>query len=153
MRGYMDNFFIALGKNKVFLSTITGWFIAQSIKVIIGVIAEKRFNFKWFVGTGGMPSSHAAGVSALATAVGLSAGFDSTLFVVALVFAVIVMFDAQGVRQATGIQAEVLNKIIDDIYYKRGIKEDRLKELIGHTPYEVLVGALIGMLSALLFYR
>ncbi len=149
----MGNFFIVLAKNKVFLAAICGWFTAQIIKVFLGVMKEKKFNFKWFVGTGGMPSSHAAGVAALATSVGLSCGFNSTLFAIALIFAVVVMFDAQGVRQAAGIQAEVLNRIIDDIYYKRGINEKQLKELIGHTPVEVLTGAVLGVLVALVFYK
>ena len=149
----MGNFFIVLAKNKVFLTTICGWFTAQIIKVFLGIIREKKFNFKWFVGTGGMPSSHAAGVAALAISVGLSCGFNSALFAIALIFAIVVMFDAQGVRQATGTQAEVLNKIIDDIYYKHGIREERLKELIGHTPFEVLAGAVVGILVALIFYK
>ncbi len=146
----MADFFIVLFKNKVFLTTVISWFIAQSIKVLLGIISEKRFNFKWFVGTGGMPSSHVAGVSAMATAVGLISGPESVIFAVSLVFAVIVMFDAQGVRQATGIQAEVLNEITTDIYFKRGLKEEKLKELVGHTRVEVLVGALLGIIVALL---
>lgn len=146
----MADFFIVLFKNKVFLTTVISWFIAQSIKVLLGIISEKRFNFKWFVGTGGMPSSHVAGVSAMATAVGLISGPESVIFSVSLVFAVIVMFDAQGVRQATGIQAEVLNEITTDIYFKRGLKEEKLKELVGHTRVEVLVGALLGIIVALL---
>ena len=146
----MADFFIVLFKNKVFLTTVISWFIAQSIKVLLGFISEKRFNFKWFVGTGGMPSSHVAGVSAMATAVGLISGPESVIFAVSLVFAVIVMFDAQGVRQATGIQAEVLNEITADIYFKRGLKEEKLKELVGHTRVEVLVGALLGIIVALL---
>ena len=146
----MADFFIVLFKNKVFLAAAISWLIAQSIKVLLGIIREKRFNFKWFVGTGGMPSSHVAGVSALVTAVGLILGPESVIFAVSLVFAIIVMFDAQGVRQATGVQAEVLNEITGDIYFKRGLKEEKLKELIGHTQVEVLVGALLGIIVALL---
>jgi hypothetical protein len=148
----MAEIFIELGKNKVFIVTLNSWIIAQTLKVIIGILREKQFNFKWFVGTGGMPSSHAAGVAALATSVGLSSGFRTSLFAIALVFAIIVMFDAQGVRKASGKQAEALNKIIDDIYHKKGIKEKRLKELMGHTPFEVLAGALLGILITLIFY-
>ena len=148
----MGDFFPALFRNKVLLIAVLSWFIAQSIKVLVGIIKEKRFNFKWFVGTGGMPSSHAAGVAALAMAVGLSEGFDSVLFAVSLLFAIVVMFDAQGVRQDTGIQAEVLNEITDDIYFKRGIKEEKLRELVGHTPVEVLAGMILGTLISLVFY-
>ncbi|MCK4518751.1 MAG: divergent PAP2 family protein [Candidatus Omnitrophica bacterium] len=147
----MGDFFGALFRNKVLLIAVLSWFIAQSVKVLLGIIKEKRFNFKWFVGTGGMPSSHAAGVAALAMAVGLSEGFDSVIFAVSLLFAVIVMFDAQGVRQDTGIQAEVLNEITDDIYFKRGIKEEKLRELVGHTPVEVLAGMILGILVSLVF--
>jgi len=149
----MADFFIVLFKNKVFLAAVMSWLTAQSIKVLLGIVREKRFNFKWFVGTGGMPSSHVAGVSALVTAVGIIIGPESVIFAVSLVFAIIVMFDAQGVRQATGEQAEVLNEITDDIYFKRGLKEEKLKELIGHTQVEVLVGAMLGVIVALLVCR
>jgi hypothetical protein len=149
----MSEFFLELFKNKVFLAAVTSWLIAQSIKVLLGIIREKRFNFKWFVGTGGMPSSHVAGVVALATAVAFTRGADSVAFAISLVFAIIVMFDAQGVRQATGVQAEVLNEITADIYFKRGLKEEKLKELVGHTPVEVLAGAVLGIIVALMFYK
>ncbi|MEA3305476.1 MAG: divergent PAP2 family protein [Candidatus Omnitrophota bacterium] len=144
-------FFIANFKFSVILIIVIAWLTAQSLKVLIGVFREKKFNFKWFVGTGGMPSSHAAMVSALATSVGLETGFTSPSFAIAFVFAVVVLFDAQGVRRASGEQAEALNKILDDIYWKRGIKEERLRELLGHTPIEVLAGIAIGILVALFF--
>ena len=138
--------------NKVVIVTFFGWFTAQVIKVIIGVVVEKRFNFKWFVGTGGMPSSHSAGVAALTTAVGIQEGIGSAIFVVALMFAVVVIFDAQGVRRSTGKQAEILNKILDDIYWKKKIQEDRLKELIGHTPVQVIAGIAVGLAVAFFCY-
>ena len=138
--------------NKVAITTFFGWFTAQVIKVIIGVIVEKRFNFKWFVGTGGMPSSHVAGVVALTTSVGIQEGVGTAIFIVALLFAIVVIFDAQGVRRATGQQAETLNKILDDIYWKKRIQEDRLKELIGHTPTQVFAGLGVGLIVAFLFY-
>lgn len=138
--------------HKILLITLMVWVIAQSIKVVIGVITERRFNFRWFIGSGGMPSSHAAGVTALAALCGLSAGFDSIVFALATVFALVTMFDAQGVRRQTGQQAEVLNKILDDIYWRGNIEVRRLGELIGHTPIQVFVGALLGLLLALGFY-
>jgi len=128
------------------------WVIAQTIKVILGVITERRFNFRWFIGSGGMPSSHAAGVSALSALCGLCAGFDSIVFALSAVFALVTMFDAQGVRRQTGQQAEILNKMMDDIYWRGNIEVRRLGELIGHTPFQVFVGALIGLLLALGFY-
>ena len=146
----MNNSFAVLFQNKVFISAFLGWLIAQTIKIIINSIREKRFDFKWFVGTGGMPSAHSAGVMALATAVGIQEGFGSTIFIIILIVALVIAFDAQGVRRATGTQAEILNKILDDIYWRRKIQEDRLKELIGHTPFEVIVGSLIGIVIAIL---
>ncbi len=135
----------------IILTTFLAWLIAQALKVLIGVVREKRFNFKWFVGTGGMPSSHAAAVSAMATSVGIDLGLSSPLFAIALLFAIVVLFDAQGVRHASGKQAEALNKILDDIYWKHHVKEDRLKELLGHTPVEVLTGTFLGIVVALFF--
>lgn len=139
-------------RNYVVYAIAIAWLTAQAIKVVLGIVREKRFNFRWFVGTGGMPSSHAAGVSALASSVGLYHGFDSPHFAVTLLFAIVVLFDAQGVRRATGKQAEILNKILDDIYWKKKIQEDRLKELLGHTPIEVLTGSAIGILVSLWCY-
>lgn len=140
-------------KNKVFWVTLYSWVIVQTIKVIVGIIKERRFNFRWFVGTGGMPSSHAAFVSALSTCIGLSSGFDSALFVVTLAFSIIVIFDAQGVRRASGKQAEVLNKILDDIYWRKRIKvEERLKELLGHAPVEVWAGVVLGVVLSVLLW-
>lgn len=137
-----------LVRNKLFITTLSSWFIAQTIKVIIGVVREKRFDFRWFVGTGGMPSSHAAGASCLAAAVGFAYGFDSVFFALGASFAVVVMFDAQGVRRATGRQAQILNKIMDDIYWQGKIGEGRLRELVGHTPIEVIAGFLLGVTIA-----
>ena len=143
---------LVIEKHLVIVSTFMAWFTAQAIKVLIGVIREKRFNFKWFVGTGGMPSSHAAAASAISTAIGIHYGVDSPVFAFALLFTVIVIFDAQGVRMATGRQAEILNKILDDIYWKKKIQEDRLKELLGHTPIQVIAGIVVGISVTLLFY-
>lgn len=149
----MTQILIEISKNSILWSAVVSWIIAQGIKVMIGIIMEKRFNFKWFVGTGGMPSSHVAGVSALATSTGLNFGFDSAIFAVAAIFTFIIMFDAQGVRRASGKQAEILNRIMEDIYLKREVKEDKLKELIGHTPFQVLVGSALGILISIVFNR
>src|SRR3989338_5365518 len=137
----------------MFFTVLMAWLVAQTMKVAIGVVCEKRFNFKWFVGSGGMPSSHASTVSALATAAGLTYGFGSPFFAIAFFFALIIMFDAQSVRRQSGHQAEALNKIIEDIYLNKGIQEERLKELLGHTPLQVFTGAAIGILVALFCYR
>lgn len=133
--------------------TLLVWAIAQAVKVIILVIRERRFNFKWFIGTGGMPSSHAAGAVALATTCGLHVGFDSVAFALAAVFAIVTMFDAQGVRRSAGQQAAILNQIMDDMYWKGKIETERLFELIGHSPLQVITGGGLGVILAAFFYR
>lgn len=144
----MGVIFLQLFRNKIFLTTLATWLVAQTIKVTLGVVRQHKFDFRWFVGTGGMPSSHAAGASCLATAMGLEYGFDSAYFALAAAFAIVVMFDAQGVRRAAGRQARVLNRIMDDIYWQGRIQEHQLRELIGHTPVEVIAGFLLGVVVA-----
>ncbi len=139
---------ITIFKNPVVVTGFFAWFIAQSLKVVIGFAQERRFNFKWFVGSGGMPSSHAALVMSVAVAVGLTEGFGTPVFALALTFAIVTMFDAQGVRRQSGQQAEALNKMLDDIYSQRGIQEAPLKELFGHSPIEVLAGGVLGAVVA-----
>ena len=136
---------VEFGNNKIFFTVALAWIFAQTTKVLLGIVRVRRFNFMWFVGTGGLPSSHAAGVTALASSIGLYAGFDTALFAIALLFVIVVLFDAQGVRRASGQQAQILNKILDDIYWKHRIQEDRLKELLGHAPIEVIVGIICGI--------
>lgn len=146
----MGEIFNQIIKNKILMTTLSAWVVAQIIKVTLGIIREKKFDFKWFVGTGGMPSSHTAGASCLATSVGLEYGFNSIYFALAASFAIVVMFDAQGVRRASGRQARILNKVMEDIYWQGRIKENRLRELIGHTPFEVIIGFLLGVIIAFL---
>jgi len=100
-----------------------------------------------------MPSSHAAGATALATTCGLEVGFDSVMFAFAAVFALVTMFDAQGVRRSAGQQAAILNQILDDMYFKGKIETDRLLELIGHTPLQVIIGFVLGIILAVILYR
>ncbi|MFA5099561.1 MAG: divergent PAP2 family protein [Candidatus Omnitrophota bacterium] len=144
----MNDIFLQLLRNKIFLTVLSSWVIAQALKVLVGFFIQKKVDFRWFVGTGGMPSSHTAGASCLATAVGFSYGFDSVYFALAASFAIVVMFDAQGVRRATGRQARILNKIMDDIYWQGKIQEGRLREFIGHTPIEVIAGFVLGVVIA-----
>ncbi|MCM8792347.1 MAG: divergent PAP2 family protein [Candidatus Omnitrophica bacterium] len=145
----MYKIFSLILKNRILITTLMAWTTAQLIKIIIGVIKNKKFDFRWLVGAGGMPSSHAAGASALAVSIGREIGWDSVIFALAVAFAIVVMFDAQGVRRATGKQARILNKILDDIYWQGKIQENRLRELIGHTPIEVLIGMILGIVIAL----
>ena len=140
-------------RNKIFMTGFWSWAVAQTLKVLLGVMREKRFNFKWFVGSGGMPSSHAALAVGLTTSIGFHQGFDSGLFAMAFAFSVITMFDAQGVRRQSGKQAEALNRILEDFSAHKGLKEERLKELFGHSPNEVFAGAIVGILIAIIFYK
>jgi len=130
----------------VFLS----WLLAQLAKVATGWIRDKRFNFRWLFDTGGMPSSHSATVASLATVAGLYYGFKTIPFLITLIFTLIIMFDATGVRRSVGRQAAVLNKMLDDLYEKGEVTETRLKELLGHTPVEVFTGAFVGIVIAYL---
>lgn len=133
--------------------TVTAWAITQAVKVSLGIMRERKFNFKWLIGTGGMPSSHAAGATALATTCGMHSGFNSVFFALAAVFALVTMFDAQGVRRSAGEQAAILNQIMDDMYWKGKIESEQLLELIGHTPLQVITGAAMGLSLAVVFYR
>lgn len=137
-------------KNSVLITAFIGWFIAQLLKVLIVSFKKGRIDFTRLVGSGGMPSSHSAFVVALAIKVGRLSGFDSVNFAIAFCFAMVVMYDAAGVRRAAGKQARVLNIIIDDLMHNK-FKHEKLKELIGHTPIEVLAGAILGFLIGLAY--
>ncbi|MBE3573934.1 MAG: divergent PAP2 family protein [Firmicutes bacterium] len=139
-----------LGSNSVLLTALLAWLIAQTAKGLLVLIRQRRLDFRRFVGAGGMPSSHSAFVSSLATGIGMTTGWNSPLTALAVVFALIVMYDAAGVRYAAGRQAEVLNRIVDDLYHGGRVREERLRELLGHTPVEVLVGAALGIVVAVL---
>jgi len=128
-------------------------FLVQMSKVLTFLLREKKINVRRFVETGGMPSSHAASVAALTTAVGFREGVGSVLFGVVLFFSLIVMYDAAGLRRAAGRQATLLNRILHEHIQLPGPPHERLRELLGHTPIEVLVGALIGVLFSMAIYR
>ncbi len=145
------NEFIETFKDSVIVTAIIGWFIAQLLKVIFVCIRHKKVDFRRFVGSGGMPSSHSSTVMALSVGIGLTEGFSSSIFAVSFIIALVVMYDAAGVRRAAGQQAKILNKIIED-WGKASYSdtEKKLKELLGHTPVEVFVGALLGITIAVL---
>jgi acid phosphatase family membrane protein YuiD len=127
--------------------------LVQIMKFAADWVRYKRPNFRVLTSTGGMPSSHSAGVCALTTAIYVTAGGRSPLFSVALYFSLIVMYDATGLRRSAGLQAAILNRIVDEQFiHHRKAGEGRLKELLGHTPLEVLVGAILGILFALSWY-
>jgi len=140
---------VTIIQNKIFLATILAWLIAQVLKIILYARKQRRINFRLLLGSGGMPSSHSATVMALCIAVGRIEGWNTSLFIVSLIFAIIIMTDAVGVRRAVGQQARILNIMVDELYEKGTISEWRLKELLGHTPVEVFVGAGLGVLIAL----
>jgi uncharacterized protein len=128
--------------------------LVQIMKFTADFIRHKRPNFRVLTSTGGMPSSHSAGVCALTTSVGVLEGFTSALFSVTLYFSLIVMYDATGLRRSAGMQATILNRIVDEHFiHHRKMGESRLIELLGHTPLEVLVGAILGVLFAMAWYR
>lgn len=140
--------------NRIFVAAICGWFVAQVLKTLIHMWFNRKFVAERLVGSGGMPSSHSATVCALAAAAGMEYGGGSFQFAMAAVFAIVVMYDAIGVRRETGIQARVLNEMME-LFTKMGKEmsvEDKLKEFVGHTPLQVLMGALLGILIAVLMY-
>jgi acid phosphatase family membrane protein YuiD len=143
--------------NRILDTVFVAWFIAQFWKVVRAYAKERRINFKRFIETGGMPSSHSSTVMALVTAVARSQenGTQSVEFAISMVLAIIVMYDAAGVRRAAGKQASLLNKIVKDIKDQRGIKlmEENLKEFLGHTPVEVIVGGMLGIAVAILMTK
>lgn len=139
---------------EVLVTGLFSAFFAQVIKFCIFTIKTKKMNFKIFTTTGGMPSSHSAGVMGLSTSVGLIAGFDSLLFAIALGFSLVTMYDAAGVRRAAGKTAACLNRMMDD-FYKHDVQAigGKLKELLGHTPFEVIMGAIFGVVFSIYFHN
>lgn len=132
------------------LASLVAWTIAQAAKVILTSVRQRRLNLRVLAETGGMPSSHAAIVMGLTSAVGKYAGVSSAPFAIALIFSFVVMYDAAGLRRAAGRQAAVLNRLVEDLVHMRGMQEQKLRELLGHTPVEVLVGAMLGIVVGLI---
>ncbi len=133
-------------------SGFAAWMLAQFIKLFLYIRRTGRFDPAFMLRLGGMPSSHSATVTAVALSVGLRAGFGSTLFALALTFAVIVMIDAQSVRRAAGQQARLLNQIVDELFHEHHISQQKLVEFLGHTRLEVLFGMLLGVFTTLLIH-
>lgn len=137
--------------NRIMWTGALGWVIAQVLKAVFVFLSEKKLDFKRLIGSGGMPSSHSSFVMSLSTAVGLEEGFDSTYFAITIILAFITMYDAAGVRRAAGLQAKTLNKIVDEFFKgNMSVSEIKLKELLGHTPIEVLAGAVLGVIIAII---
>jgi len=149
----MDGFWRGIYENKAFWAVILSAVAAQGLKIVLGFIKHKRFNFYWILGTGGMPSAHSAAVVSLVVCIGKELGTSSPFFALSMLFALITMFDAQTWRRSIGFQAKILNEMMEDLQEGKGIEDRRLRELIGHTPVEVFVGSLVGMFIAFMFYR
>jgi uncharacterized protein len=138
--------------NRILLVAIAACLIAQVLKLIIDTIQNGKVSAKVLTTTGGMPSAHSALVTALATGVGESLGWKSAEFAIATIFAIIVMYDAAGVRQAAGKQARILNQMVDELFSEdHKFNEEKLKELLGHTPVQVIVGSVLGVAISWLF--
>lgn len=133
-------------ENHVLIVSVLACLMAQASKLVVEFVQHGKINIRVLTTTGGMPSAHSAFVGALATGVGQRIGWSSPEFALAVVFAVIVMYDAAGVRQAAGKQARILNQVIDELFQEHPhLNEDRLKELLGHTPFQVIVGLALGI--------
>ena len=149
------DFLITMANNKILIASVSGWVVAQFLKTLIHTFFNREFVAERLVGGGGMPSSHSATVCALATATALQYGAGSFEFAVSAIFSLVVMYDAIGVRQETGKQAKVLNDIIE-LFSNMGKDMDiekQLKEFVGHTPLQVLVGAILGVCTAIFIMR
>jgi uncharacterized protein len=136
--------------NRVLVAAFLAWALAQISKIFYELIRQRRLILSRLVSSGGMPSSHSALVTSLATATGRELGVTSPIFAIAVVLASIVMYDAAGVRRAVSIQARILNQMIEEAFQGSPMAEKRLRELIGHTPVQVFVGALLGLAVGLL---
>jgi acid phosphatase family membrane protein YuiD len=146
------NILVSIVTTKIFIATFSAWFFAQALKLLIHLVVAHKLDFRLLVGTGGMPSSHTASVTALSMSVGLTTGFTSPIFLVALLLCVVVISDALGVRRAAGRQARLLNMIVDELGHNKLHAEKRMKELLGHTPIEAAAGILIGIIFPILLY-
>lgn len=139
--------------NKVLVAPLCAWAVAQLLKVFITLVKDKRLDLRYLVISGGMPSAHSALVSALATSVAIVQGLGSVAFGITAILALVVMYDAAGIRQSVGLQSVVLNRIMKELRSRRPIAElERdLREFIGHTPFQVIAGAALGIIVAWLW--
>lgn len=144
------NIFNQITNNKCIYVPVLLWLAIQVFKVITDLIRNKRLNVKRIIGAGGMPSSHSAVVTSLSVLIGKEYGFDSGVFAISLIMAFVVMYDAAGVRRAAGKQARILNKILDTPGLSVEEVQEKLVEALGHTPVQVFVGAVLGILVGIL---
>jgi acid phosphatase family membrane protein YuiD len=136
-------------QNHVLLTGLAGWILAQVLKIPIDYFRERRWNWALFFAAGGMPSSHSALVTSTAAAVGMHYGFDSPLFGMAVALAMVVVYDATGIRRQAGMQAQKINVLVEELLQGHPISQEHLREVLGHTPLEALGGVLLGLVTAL----
>lgn len=141
---------VTIFTNNIVIAALIGWFGAQGFKVLSTMVRYKKFDLERVMGSGGMPSSHTATITATTFAIGNSYGFDSPIFAIGLVMSMIVMYDAAGVRMAAGKQAKVIKMIIQEVGAHKIKYEGELKELLGHTYLEVFVGFVLGIIIGLM---
>lgn len=137
-----------LFSNRILISGIIAWSLAQIIKVPLNYLTERRWDWALLLRAGGMPSSHSALVTAVAHTIGLFSGFDTPVYALAVAIAIIVIYDATGIRRQAGKHAEVINAMIRDLTHGHPLQEERLREVLGHTPLEALGGMLLGLFVA-----
>ena len=138
---------LTIFQNKILVIAFITWAIAQAVKPFIGYLITRQFDWRMFLSTGGMPSSHATMVTSIAVGVGLIVGWASPVFAVAVTLAIVVIYDAAGVRRQAGIHAQAINLIMQEVLQGHPISETQLREVLGHTPIEVFGGVLWGSLA------
>ncbi len=147
----MDFDLLNLFRNPAIWASFTSWTVAQGIKMLCSFTQTRRIDFSYLVSTGGMPSAHSAMSTGLAMAIGYQGGFNSMVFAIAAAFSALTMFDASTVRRAAGQQARLLNEMVDELLKEHRLSEHKLKEMLGHTRLEVVMGAIVGILTSTIF--
>ncbi len=135
--------------NRVFITALIGWFLGQGLKVPIDYLINRRWNWSLWFGTGGMPSAHSSLIVSTTLSIGLYYGFGSPIFALAFAISMVIVYDAAGVRRQAGFHAEKINLLFEELFSGRPIPQERLKEVLGHTPNEVIGGVVLGILVAL----
>jgi acid phosphatase family membrane protein YuiD len=138
--------------NGMLISCLLGWFLAQAVKPFVHYARTRRWNWGLWFSAGGMPSSHSALMSSMALSVGLFEGFGSAEFAIAVAITMIVVYDAAGVRRQAGMHAERINRMINELFSGQPLSEKQLKEVLGHTPRQVIVGVIFGMTIAVVVW-
>jgi acid phosphatase family membrane protein YuiD len=139
-------------RNKVVIAALAGWLIGQTLKFPLEYLLNNRWDWGIIFSAGGLPSSHSSTVTAVALSIGFQEGFDTAIFALAAAVGMIVIYDATGVRRQAGIHAQRINEIMRDFIESRQFPDKDLKEMLGHTPIEVIAGVLLGVLISLTIY-